>query len=84
VPTRGARPSAVPTDRIASIDPIDPAQVLPVPRRREPAGDPVVRVEIGRIELRAPPREPERVERSIPKPEAFVSLKQYLRERGGS
>jgi hypothetical protein len=50
-----------------------------------PAREGVVRVEIGRVELRAAPsREPISSDRGVPKPESFVSLKQYLRERGGT
>lgn len=70
--------------QVSTQAPIQVSMPTPPRRRNGAAGDPVVRVEIGKIELRAPAREPTPVDRGIPKPEGFVSLKQYLRERGGT
>lgn len=67
--------------------PGDPLDSLDAPLRaprREAEREPVVRVQIGRVELRSPaPREQART-RDIPKPDTFVTLAQYLRERGKS
>jgi hypothetical protein len=49
------------------------------------ASGPVVRIEIGKVELRAPsPLAPEPASAAISKPAEFVSLTQYLHERGTS
>jgi hypothetical protein len=63
---------------------LDAASTRSSPRGSDARG-PVVRVQIGRVEVRAPspPAEPLR-EQDIPKPEAFVSLQQYLHKRGAS
>lgn len=57
----------------------------PTPRSRRGAADargPVVRVEIGRVEVRASAPSPTPAPASINKPDAFVSLRKYLHERG--
>jgi hypothetical protein len=69
-----------------------PASVMPdvPPRRPGRRGgttvDPVVRIDIGRVEVRAAPRPPapNRAPDGIAKPVSFVSLQQYLNERGTS
>jgi hypothetical protein len=56
-------------------------------RSRREAADasaPIVRVEIGRVEVRAPPPPPAREPADIPRPAAFVSLQKYLHKRGAS
>jgi hypothetical protein len=82
-----ARSSSIPVASPSStVLAVDPTHDLPrPPRRRESASEGIVRVEIGRVELRAAPsHETIRSERGVPKPESFVSLKDYLRGRGGT
>jgi hypothetical protein len=54
--------------------------------RREPSGDRVIRVTIGRVDVRAaPPREAARAPASAPTaPRAAPALGDYLRDRGGA
>jgi hypothetical protein len=82
-----ARSSSIPVASPSStVLAVDPTHDLPrPPRRRESASEGIVRVEIGRVELRAAPsHETSRSERGVPKPESFVSLNDYLRGRGGT
>jgi len=63
---------------------LEPAMPVRRGRREAEASGPVVRIEIGKVELRAPSPAPEPVPATIAKPEAFVSLQQYLHKRGAS
>lgn len=80
----GPRRSAAARARSGPGDPLDSLDAPLRAPRREALREPVVRVQIGRVELRSPaPREQARP-RDIPKPDTFVTLAQYLRERGKS
>ncbi len=87
-PSRRAADSGAvaPVASTPTIDPDLPAalDIASMRASRRSTAAPIVRVEIGKVEVRAaqPAREPARPIGGIAKPATFVSLQQYLHKRG--
>ena len=91
-PTSGSRSAPQPYTASVAAEPASPwvseepafALVPGQPARHGAAetSEPVVRIDIGRVEVRAPPSAPPARPSRIGKPGSFVSLAQYLHGRG--
>ncbi len=87
-PSQG-RPAPVTRPRTPPAQPIQPARPLPSAPPREATQPPVIRVSIGRIEVRAQlperlePPQPPAPSRPQPRRAPALSLSDYLKQRGG-